>query len=154
MNHFILVHPNNKLTRLDDLSIPSVKRYKEEIELQIKEINKSQNLNSERIKRLIDFKNAEFNYVNCYLIILTNLEAICKTCQVDEIYDYEKEDEILNKIEDKMKELKNLENTLSLKKTFFETDGSSCKKNEEISEIQKIPSLINLENKLFENLQI
>lgn len=166
MNSFILVHPNNRLTRIDNLTIPSIREYMATLRNQIKQIEnladiptsassstKAKELDTDRVQRLTNFKKAELRYVSCYLKILTNLESICKSCQMGDSYDYEKEDEILNTIEEEMKNLKSLEKALSKSKTYFETDGASCKLNEELSEEQRRPSLVHLEQGLFEQVE-
>jgi hypothetical protein len=152
---------------MNELTIPSIKKYKAEIESQLKQVENFNNhqisgsgskiapkLDPARVSRLIAYKVAELHYVSSYLNILTNLESICKSCQLEDCsYDYEKEDEILNKIEDEMKNLSALEKKLSVQKTLYETDGASCKQNEDISDSDRRPSVMNLEQGLFDKVQ-
>lgn len=99
-----MVHPNNVLTQVDSLTIPSLERRRDAL----KECITSDTFEDELDRRL---KTSELKYIDAYLRVMKKVLSIGEKCQVDGCgeYDYDRENDILDEISDDMAELKTAE---------------------------------------------
>lgn len=144
MSNFILVNPKSELIKTNVYTIPNLENYRNSLIDLLHKLNNPSSLaasckNSDilarvdknRLQRLLDFKSSELKYVESYLKILKNLDLICKTCEISkDQYDYEKEDEILRRIDNETKLFKKHEQELSRNKRIFETDGIGAERRQ------------------------
>lgn len=142
MNTIYMVHPNNRLTKLDKFTIPNLESYKKTLESQIKKLSGTTTKKQEtevEAEKILTYKQVEKNYITSYLNILKLLESVqncCKKgCSYD--YDYEQEDEILNNIEREMAEFKKNE----------------AKLKELKGDVERRESIVKIEQDLVENVQ-
>lgn len=140
-----MIHPNNKLTKLDKYAIPNMESYIKILKTQIKRITKSINQsqigaginndhnddNNSKInntiksssqiittqEKLLLYKQTELFYISSNLKILKLLQKIDECCCSNGVYDYDHEDEILDEIQIEMNNFHKAEEQLkNLKK--------------------------------------
>jgi hypothetical protein len=114
-DRLFLVHPNNRLTKVDSLTIPNLEKRRASIQSELKELGK---VNVEDAKK----KKSELRYIESYLNVMRKVQSICTTCQVDgQDYDYDRENEILDDISNDMALLKQAEKEICQ----YESESSS-----------------------------
>lgn len=139
-----MVHPNNRLTKLDKFTIPNLESYKKTLESQIKKLSGTTNYTKKQVteveaEKILTYKQVEKSYITSYLNILKLLESVQNCCKIgcSNDYDYEQEDEILNNIEREMAEFKKYEAKLK----ELKGDG------------ERRESIVKIEQDLVENVQ-
>lgn len=148
-----LVHPNNCLTEIDDFEVPNLETHIKSLQLQIQEIDRHVDDQAslkahepgfyEKVNILKEFKNSEINYLQSYLNVLNLVNSIEEKCEssdasngshgtaANENYDYDKEDEILSKIEIEMTNFHKYEKELAANKQHWEIFNLETVSNEQ-----------------------
>lgn len=110
-----MITPNQRLTKVDSVTIPSLHKRAAALETQLSQItttasNTKSSMSAQEKTRLEDAEKmtkGELKYVKSYLRIMETLKDVTSCEGKDsDCYDYEKEDDILDKIAREMKELK------------------------------------------------
>lgn len=105
-NLLYILHPDNKLTQVDSLTIPNLERRRSSIQLSL-DGDKGDHNDSDLSTRI---KKCELRYIEAYLAIMKKVQCICTTCDSEgSEYDYDREDELLDEISDEMAALKKAE---------------------------------------------
>lgn len=104
-----LVHPNNTITPVDSLTIPSLEARRKSLQAELS--TKSNETDHELV-------TWELQYIEAYLNIMRKVKSICTTCDTkEEGYDYDREDELLDEISDDMAKLKRAESEVTLSRS-------------------------------------
>ncbi|KAH3687731.1 hypothetical protein WICPIJ_001282, partial [Wickerhamomyces pijperi] len=125
---------NNCLTEINSFDAPNLQAHIKSLQLQVQEINNYRMDEAtlreqdpgflDKVQILKEFKESEIKYLQSYLNVLNLINSIEEQCDAcganNDDYDYDKEDEILAKVEIEMTKFHQYETELSHSKQHWE----------------------------------